>query len=93
MSITGGAEFGIPVPFTWDPGSLADGAGETKAVTVAGATSGDAFVIASPSDLHGATATAYFFSPDTVEVRLQNESGGTLDLASGTWYLHILKKR
>ncbi len=93
MSITGGAYFGIPISFTWDPGSLADGAGETKTVIVAGAAAGDAVIVGCPGDMHDSTITAYVHSSDRVGVRLQNESGGTLDMPSGTYYLHIIKKR
>lgn len=69
---------------TYDPASLADGAGATTTVTVTGAALGD-FALASFSlDLQGITLTAYVSAPDTVSVRFQNESGGTLDLGSGT---------
>lgn len=69
---------------TYDPGSLADGAGATTTVTCTGAALGD-FALASFSlDLQGITVTAWVSAADTVSVRFQNESGGVLDLASGT---------
>lgn len=69
---------------TYDPPSLADGAGTTTTVTVTGLALGD-FVLASFSlDLQGITVNAYVSATDTASVRFQNESGGTLDLASGT---------
>lgn len=34
--------------------------------------------------LQGIIVTAYVSAADTVSVRFQNESGGTLDLGSGT---------
>ena len=36
------------------------------------------------NDLQGITLTAWVSAADTVSVRFQNESGGALDLASGT---------
>lgn len=69
---------------TYDPPSLADGAGTTTTVTVTGAALGG-FARASFSlDLQGITLTAWVSASNTVSVRFQNESGGTLDLGSGT---------
>lgn len=77
---------------TYDPPSLADGAGITTTVTVAGAVLGD-FALASFSlDLTGITVTAYVSSANTVSVRFQNESGGTVDLASGTLRIKVIKQ-
>lgn len=70
---------------TYDPASLVDGAGATTTVTVTGAALGDFVTGVSFSlDLQGISLTAYVSAADTVSVRFQNESGGTLDLASGT---------
>lgn len=69
---------------TYDPPSLADGAGVTTTVAATGATLG---MLASASfslDLQGITVTAWVSAANTVSVRFQNESGGTVDLASGT---------
>lgn len=76
---------------TWDPGSLADGAGETKQLTVTGAVLGDFVLVSAPYDLEDCVATAYVQAADTVEIRLQNESTGTRDLASGTWKVRVVK--
>lgn len=68
----------------FDPSNLADGAGETTTVTVTGAVLGD-FALASFSlDLQGIGVTAWVSAADTVSVRLQNETGGALNLAQGT---------
>lgn len=76
---------------TYDPASLADGEGVTTTVTVSGAALGD-FAIASFSNaLQGVTVTAWVSATDTVSVRFQNESGGVLDLASGTLRAGVLK--
>ena len=77
----------------WDPGSLADGAGETStAITVTGAVFTDFVLVAAPYDLQGITCTAYVSASDTVKIRVQNESGGVIDLASGTWKVRVLQQ-
>ncbi len=70
---------------TYDPPNLVDGAGATTTVTVTGAALGDYVEgVSFSNDLQGITVTAWVSAPDAVSVRFQNESGGTLDLPSGT---------
>lgn len=69
---------------THDFGSLADGAGETTTVTVTGAALGDYAETSLSVDIQGMTLTAWVSATNTVSVRLQNETGGTIDLASAT---------
>lgn len=69
---------------TYDPASLADGVGATTTVTVTGAVLGDIVVTSFSLNLQGITLTSYVSAADTVAVRFQNESGGVLDLGSGT---------
>lgn len=70
---------------TYDAANLADGAGATGTVTVTGAALGDFVVgLSFGVDLAGITCTAYVSAANTVSFRLQNESGGALDLASTT---------
>lgn len=70
---------------TIDVASLADGVGATSTITVTGVALGDiVFGVAHGVNLQGITVTAYVSAADTVSVRFQNESGGTLDLASTT---------
>lgn len=77
---------------TWDPGSLADGAGETSsAITVTGAAFGDAVTVAAPYDLQGITCNGYVSATNTVKIRLQNETTGVIDLGSGSWAVKVLK--
>ena len=77
---------------TWDPGSLADGVGETSAeITVTGAALGDYVLVSAPYDLQGITCTAYVNNTNKAKIRLQNETGGTIDLASGTWKVKVIK--
>lgn len=66
---------------TWDPGSLADGVGESTDVTVAGAKLGDYALASLGVDGQGISLFANVTATDTVTVRLQNETGGTIDLA------------
>lgn len=76
----------------YNPGSLVDGAGETKSVTVTGASLGDFVLVSAPYDLQDITVTGYVQAADTVEIRIQNESGLTVDLASGLWRIIVIKK-
>lgn len=77
---------------TYDPANLLDAAGVTTTVTVQGAALGD-FALASFShDLAGITLTAWVSSANTVSIRFQNESGGAVDLASGTLYARVFKR-
>lgn len=69
---------------TYDPISLVDGAGVTATVSARGAQLG---MVASASfslDTQGITVTAWVNSANNISVRFQNETGGTIDLASGT---------
>lgn len=69
---------------TYDPPSLLTLTGASTTVTVTGAVLGG-FARASFSlDLQGITLTAWVSAADTVSVRFQNDTAGTLDLASGT---------
>jgi hypothetical protein len=78
--------------FTWNPGTLANGNGSTSsAVTVTGAAFGDFSRVAAPYDLQGVLATAYVNASNTVVVRLQNQTGGSVTLASGTWRVRVGK--
>lgn len=72
------------VTATYDPPNLADGAGTTTTVAVSGAQLGDAVACSFSADLQGITMTAWVSAADTVSIRFQNESGGAIDLASGT---------
>lgn len=67
----------------YDAPSLVDGAGVTTTVTVAGATLGD-FAEASMSsgNLGGILLTSWVSANDTVSIRLQNETGATIDLGN-----------
>ena len=71
------------VTATLDAGSLVDGAGETDTVAVPGVALGDMVLGCSFAvDEAGMSVTAYVSAANTVSIRVQNESGGTVDLAS-----------
>lgn len=76
---------------TYDPPSLADGAGATTTVTVTGAALGDMALASFSLTTSGITITAWVSATDTVSVRFQNESGGVLDIGSGTLKAWVLK--
>ena len=86
------AGFDYSASAVYDPPSLADGVGTTTTVAVAGAVLGD-FAIASFSlDLQSITVTAWVSAANVVSVRFQNESGGVLDLGSGTLKVKVIKQ-
>jgi hypothetical protein len=70
---------------TLDAGSLVDAAGETETIAVPGVALGDIVIgFSFGVDLVGITATAYVSAANVVTIRVQNESGSTVDLASTT---------
>jgi len=73
------------VSATLDASSLADGVGETNTIAVAGVKLGDIVMNVSLGvDVSGISITPYVSAANVVSIRFQNESGGTLDLASTT---------
>lgn len=73
----------------YDPASLADGDGVTTTVTCTGAAVGDFASASFSNDLAGVGITAWVSAADTVSVRFQNESGGVVDLGSGTLRVRV----
>lgn len=69
---------------TFDAGNLADGAGESTDVTVTGAALGDWVEVSFSLDVQDLILEGEVSAANTVTVRLQNESGGAVDLAEGT---------
>ena len=71
------------VQATLDAGSLVDGAGETDTVAVPGVALGDMVIGCSFAvDEVGMSVTAYVDAANSVSIRVQNESGSTVNLAS-----------
>lgn len=76
---------------TYDPPSLGAGVSTSTTVTVSDASLGD-FAIASFSlDLQGIMVTAYSQGGDTVTVVFFNRTAGTIDLASGTLTVRLMR--
>jgi len=76
----------------WNPGNLVDGAGETSGnITVTGAVVTDRVDVYPPYSLQAILCQGYVSAADTVNIRLQNETGGAIDLASGTWKVKTIK--
>ena len=71
------------VTATLDAGSLTDGTGETDTVTVPGVALGDMVLgVSFAVSEAGMSVTGYVSAANTVSIRVQNESGSTVDLAS-----------
>jgi predicted RNA methylase len=68
-----------------DVANLVDGAGATGSITVTGAALGDIVLgVSADEDLVDMVVTAYVQAANTVEFRVQNESGSTVNLATTT---------
>jgi hypothetical protein len=77
---------------TLNADSLADGAGDTDTVAVPGVALGDMVLSASLAvDVAGLIVTAYVSAANTVSIRFQNETGDTVDLASATLRLVVVR--
>lgn len=77
---------------TWNPGTLADGSGATSsAIAVSGATFGDFVSVSAPYSLMGVMAIAYVSAAHSVSIRIQNETGESVTLASGLWRVRVQK--
>lgn len=78
---------------TYDPPNLNDGAGAETDVTVTGAALGD-YVdqISFSVDTQGINLDGQVTALNTVTVRFQNETGGAIDLGSGTLRVRVRKQ-
>ena len=73
------------VTCTLDVGSLLDGAGETETIAVPGVALGDAVLgFSFGVDKAAVVCHAYVSAANVITLRVQNESGSTVDLASTT---------
>ncbi len=73
------------VTATMDIGSLADAVGESNTIAVPGVVLGDVVLgVSFALTISGMTVTAYVSAADVVTVRVQNESGGILDILTTT---------
>lgn len=77
----------------WDPANIVAGAGATQTVTVTGAALGDVAFCSFSLDQQGMQLTGYVSAGNTVACRLDNNTGGALDLASGTLRAWVMKSQ
>ncbi|WP_144029093.1 hypothetical protein [Paenibacillus rigui] len=78
---------------TFDPPSLATVTGAlSSAITVTGAALGDRVEVFPPYDTQGVIAFPFVSAADTIKISLFNPTAGTIDLASGTWTVHVIRK-
>ena len=85
-------DFTLTGSATWNPGAIGNGAEEAKEVTVTGAALGD-FALASFSlDVTDLTLDAQVTAANTVTCILANNTGGAIDLASGTVRVLVFRK-
>jgi len=82
----------LVVSATKDVGNLADGAGETLTITVPGAALGDSCLVSFGVDLQDMLAVCYVQAANAVEVRVQNETTGAINLASTTMRVFVFSK-
>lgn len=82
----------IQTEVTYNPANLADGARAETDVTINGAAPGD-FALASFSvDTQGIDLHAQVTAANTATVVFQNETGGAIDLASGTLRVLVIRR-
>lgn len=74
---------------TVDPGSVPAGARATETVTIAGAKLGDFIQVAAPYDITDLHITAAVINTNGVAIYIKNDTGGAIDLASGTWNFRL----
>jgi hypothetical protein len=74
---------------TVDPASVPNGTYAAQLVTVTGAALGDFVNVAAPYDLAGMQMSASVQAANTVALYFRNDTGGALDLASGTWKFYV----
>lgn len=76
----------------FDPASLTTYTGTASSgITVTGAALGDYVLVAGPYDTTGIIAAGCVSAANTVKITLFNATAGTIDLASGTWKIKVLK--
>lgn len=76
---------------TTDIGSISDGTGSNLDITVTGAAIGDFVQVGCSLDVESLTISAAVRATNTVEVRLQNETGAPVDLASATYTAKVTR--
>lgn len=78
------------VEATWNPASILDGDEVALEVTVPGATLGDFAFVSFSLDVADLQLTADVTAADTVTCLLSNNTGGAVDLGSGTVRVRVV---
>lgn len=73
----------------YDPGPILDGGAEEVDITVPGAAFGDFCKVALQRSWEGMIVSGHVSAADTVTVRLQNDSGSTVDLVAGGVFVEV----
>lgn len=82
----------INTTITFDPPSLATVTGAlSSGITITGAALGDRVNLFPPYDMQGVIAYGSVSAADTIKISLFNPTGGTIDLASGTWRVQVVR--
>ncbi|RAV22206.1 hypothetical protein [Paenibacillus contaminans] len=77
---------------TIDPASMATVTGSlSSGLTVTGAAFGDHVILTAPYDLQGVIASGFVSAANTVKVSFFNPTGGTIDLASGSYKILVVR--
>lgn len=78
----------------WDSPNIANGTGITSPnLTVVGAVIGDVVDVSSPVNTAGLIIYGYVSAPNTISLRLQNNTGSAINLVSGTWGVAVRRPR
>lgn len=78
---------------TIDPASMATVSGAlTAGITATGAALGDRVEVFPPFDMQGVMAFGFVSAANTVKISFFNPTAGTIDLASGDWTIHVIRK-
>lgn len=76
----------LDVNYVWDPGTVVNGASVISPdITITGAAFGNIVAVGNPYDLVGVVLHGYVKSPNSVKIRLQNNSGASYAPGSGSW--------
>ena len=81
---------GVTVSQTWDPASILDGNEVVVTATVVPAALGDFALASFTTDVADLELSAQVTGVNTVTVSLSNNTGGTIDLASGTLRVKVV---
>jgi len=83
----------VSATFNWDPASLTNGSGETStAIPVSGVVIGDIVWLIPPYNTQGVKFWGWVESAGIVRARIENNTGSTIDLASGSWGIRVRRK-